>query len=286
VDQNLHNKSPSYEEKSEEINIESKTTTNASNSSSSLTLEEDNEERIAGSPKDKADIFEVAKSGNAERLAKMISGLKDINMLDDCGWSLLHKAVAGKNVENVKLLIEFDINIDIHDSETKSSPLHLAVRNHTPNQKIIAQLLEAGADPLIKDKYGDSALHTIAADNAVIMELLLSYCKSDSINLENEDRWTPLKCAIHRGHHNIVKYLADKGALINEDVLFLAAYTGNVEAIKILQKHIDINTADSEGKNVLDYAKDGLTDDGRTDYSIIDFLLGEGIKGHGDDVTA
>jgi ankyrin repeat protein len=91
----------------------------------------------------------------------------DPNETDKNGVTPLHRAVRFRNVAAVKELIRIGVGLDVRDKKSGSTPLHRAVvGTGAPKTKgkdeearlIIEALLEAGADPSIKNKMGKTPL--------------------------------------------------------------------------------------------------------------------------------
>ena len=98
-----------------------------------------------------------------------------------------------------------------------------------------------------------------------ILKFIISNAPAENPN--PADRWgvTPIHVATHRGHTEVVKFLASKVEKPNtpnikgETALHLAAFFGHTEIAKFLAS-IDIvensNTQDQDGKTPLDYARE------------------------------
>lgn len=88
------------------------------------------------------------------------------------GTTLLHLAVRGGDVELIRLLLARGVDIDAGDEESNSSALTAGVWAAAP--KVVAALIEAGANVNRQRSGGRTALHTAAfRDRAEIVRLLL-----------------------------------------------------------------------------------------------------------------
>ena len=79
------------------------------------------------------------------------------------------------------------------------------------------------------------------------------------MNAKNEDGWTPLHWATHKGHREITELLLAKGADVNAKdesgmtPLHYAADYGHEEIVELLiSKGADVNAKDNDGKTPLD----------------------------------
>ncbi|KAK9884175.1 hypothetical protein WA026_005130 [Henosepilachna vigintioctopunctata] len=98
------------------------------------------------------------------------------------------------------------------------TPLHVFLRGDLRDELILKKMLDAGADPNMKDPNGNAALHievlrTTPVEKEKFIELLIKY-KAD-INMRNENGWTPLHLAIREGYEDVVDTLLKNGAHIN-----------------------------------------------------------------------
>jgi uncharacterized protein len=85
----------------------------------------------------------------------------------------LHSAVAGRNAEIVKLLIDHGAPINERQADD-FTPLHAAAQNG--DTAIIQLLLEKGADPNLRDAEGKTALtFALAEDHTKAAEILHHY---------------------------------------------------------------------------------------------------------------
>jgi ankyrin repeat protein len=125
------------------------------------------------------------------------------------------------------------------------------------NSKVVEVLLEHGADPNIRDKYGATPLHYAAAlDYPKIVELLH---KKD---LSDYDA-TPLQAAAEFNYPEVAELLLEHGANPNiqdndgDTPLHLAALRDYCEVVKLLLDHgADPTIRDNEGRTPLDYGSD------------------------------
>ncbi|GAA5960136.1 hypothetical protein JCM21900_002417 [Sporobolomyces salmonicolor] len=81
----------------------------------------------------------------------------DVNYQDGLGNTALHYAVSSPSPDALALLLETDgTDVDLQNRLDRATPLHLAVKleNEDARQGVIEMLLDAGANPSIKDRHG------------------------------------------------------------------------------------------------------------------------------------
>lgn len=101
---------------------------------------------------DETPLMLAALKGQRDTVEKLIELAADINKP---GWTPLHYAATTGQVEILRLLLEHDAYIDA-ESPNGSTPLMMAAMYGTP--AVVKVLLEAGADPVVKNHLGLSAL--------------------------------------------------------------------------------------------------------------------------------
>lgn len=86
----------------------------------------------------------------------------DVNTRGEEAETLLHMAVTRGAAGDVKLLLQNGAEVNAV-TDVGVSPLHRAIYNG--DEQIVVHLLEAGANPEMKDKWGNSAV-SLAAKSA------------------------------------------------------------------------------------------------------------------------
>ena len=99
----------------------------------------------------------MAKENGPELLSLLIeAGLKNLNIADSDGFTLLHWTAIEDCADSAEYLIKKGIRIDIKDSFYIETPLHVCAKRGSP--KMAKLLLEHGADVFAKDKLGNRPL--------------------------------------------------------------------------------------------------------------------------------
>ena len=118
----------------------------------------------------------------------------DIFYKDKKGHNAFMKAVAKGQIDTVKALMSFDIDIN-EPIEGKTPPLILAIRNW--DDDIAKMLIENGADIHKRDKEGNTALHAACAEGSIeLIELLLE--KGASVAAKNKENQNALNVTYYR----------------------------------------------------------------------------------------
>lgn len=104
------------------------------------------------SPKDESPLMIAAIKGHKEIVKKLIARDADVNKP---GWAPLHYAATAGNLEIMEILLEEHAFIDA-ESPNKSTPLMMAAKYGST--AAVKLLLEAGADPTLRNELGLSAV--------------------------------------------------------------------------------------------------------------------------------
>ena len=80
-----------------------------------------------------------------------------------------------------------------------------------------------------------------------------------NVNARNNDHLTPLMIAAYRGHANVIRYLLSKGANARarqnqnhpRTALIYAVEKGNVNSVRALIRHSNLNVKDGNGRSAL-----------------------------------
>jgi uncharacterized protein len=104
------------------------------------------------SPKDESPLMLASLKGHKEIVRKLIA--RDAHVSKP-GWAPLHYAATGGHVEIMQILLDEHAFIDA-ESPNKSTPLMMAAKYGSP--AAVKLLLEAGADPGLRNELGLSAV--------------------------------------------------------------------------------------------------------------------------------
>jgi len=104
------------------------------------------------SPKDESPLMLASLKGNKELVRQLIARDAHVNKT---GWTPLHYAATGGQVEVIQILLDQHAYIDA-ESPNKSTPLMMAAMYGTP--AAVRLLLDAGADPTLRNQLGMSAV--------------------------------------------------------------------------------------------------------------------------------
>ncbi|XP_047443914.1 acyl-CoA-binding domain-containing protein 6 [Mugil cephalus] len=115
-------------------------------------------------------IFDYCRENNIDHISKAISSQKvDVNTKDEEGRALLHWACDRGHKELVSVLLQHKADINSQDNEGQTA-LHYAF---VSLDDIVELLLNAGADPSIKDMEG--SLPEEVTESSAISSLLRQY---------------------------------------------------------------------------------------------------------------
>lgn len=98
----------------------------------------------------------AARYGKKEEIDLLIASGASLSTLDSKGNGVLHNLVESKFMDNLPYIIKLSGNLSSKNADGLT-PLHLAVQGNAPPQ-MFKMLLEAGADPNVKDGSGESAM--------------------------------------------------------------------------------------------------------------------------------
>ena len=102
------------------------------------------------------DLINAVIDNNMQEVIRLLQSGMEVNKKDDNGWTALHFAAQNNCYEQAKVLIEYGAEIDSQDS-IGNAPLFKALFSYAGNDTgLIKLLLEKGANPDLKNYYGNS----------------------------------------------------------------------------------------------------------------------------------
>jgi len=202
----------------------------------------------------------AAAAGHVEVLSSLLlhEGV-DVNLVENDGWSpLMFAAYTGK-VDSVKLLLEKGANPYLRSRSGANATEIASNKNHPEVVKLInnnglkraindkdvpriKQMLLAGADPDISNEKGLTALIVVLSKDTTLedVQYVLSY--GASVNLEEQDGWSPLHFAAFYGILPVAEHLILAGANCSSKTKsgylseVYADSRGHSEVVALLQK--------------------------------------------------
>lgn len=215
----------------------------------------------------------------------------DIDVKDNRDRTALHWAIAGNQLEIVKLLVKEGADLEAnstHFSKIKHTPLFFAAREG--NIEIFKYLIDSGASLENTPDVLNTAIECGHIDMVnLIIELGIDINYIDgfddytntsilsaarSYNVSQYISGKPLK---NKYYIDVIKILLKNGAnphFIDHDgntALVYSCMLGNLESVKIfIKESVDINHKNNENKSALDYAKEKNKED------IVKYLLKNG----------
>jgi ankyrin repeat protein len=114
--------------------------------------------RAAGEDKmGRIELHYASAAGDAEAVRSHLQGGADPNATDDNGWSPLHFAAQAGSEAITRLLLRAGAKVNAQDSNG-NTPLSTAAFSSRGEGELIELLRASGADPLLENSYGVSAV--------------------------------------------------------------------------------------------------------------------------------
>ncbi|XP_012279831.1 ankyrin repeat and sterile alpha motif domain-containing protein 1B isoform X2 [Orussus abietinus] len=209
-------------------------------------------------------LHHAALNGHRDVVKVLLLYEASTNVVDAKGSSPLHLAAWAGDAEIVRLILSQGpsvpkVNLATKDNETA---LHCAAQyGHT---EVVAQLLQYGCDPSIRNSRGESALDLAAQYGRLETVQLLVRTHPELIEpLRNSSSslifpHTPLHLASRNGHRAVVEVLLAAGVDVNTrtsagTAMHEAALCGKMEVVRtLLDRGVDLAIRDSRQNTVLD----------------------------------
>ncbi|KAG4439135.1 hypothetical protein IFR05_005372 [Cadophora sp. M221] len=192
-----------------------------------------------------------------------------------------------KIAKNIKkcfhLLLKYGCNIDAIDQDRKTPLLHSVCKQGYDDLALL--LLENGADPMIRDKAGNTALHLLQLheSSGPLIELLMA--KGADVNAKRpSDHQTPLHCMIGSLRESMVKYflpyvsdwnVTDSHGDTPLHILLLNSHPSESRLKVLLDAGVDLNRRNNKGEAPIHVIKEFLPGFGKR-TSVLPSLLASG----------
>lgn len=154
----------------------------------------------------KPDVFEASALGNLEKVQRLVNSDRAfVNAFATDGFYPLGLAAYFGHPSIVEFLLKNGAEVKLAARNTqKVTALHAGASRG--GAEIVKMLLDAGADPNVKQERGFVPLHSAAANgNAAVVELLLKYgARADA---KADDGKTPTDMAMAQGHKDLAEML-------------------------------------------------------------------------------
>ncbi|XP_067045027.1 transient receptor potential cation channel subfamily A member 1-like isoform X2 [Acropora muricata] len=157
----------------------------------------------------------AVKRGQTNAIMYLLQHGAQIHYRDSFDRTCLHVAADSGIVHTVDLILQID-GMDLINSVDKDrrTPLHYAASKGNP--QIVKKLLCAGADVNVQDEEEKLPFHLATeSGNLECVKLLLEANRESLHSLEYRLR-TPIYYAVFEGHVEIVRFLLDQGATVNQ----------------------------------------------------------------------
>lgn len=167
-------------------------------------------ERIAKSKQSANPLYDAAREGDAGKVDEMLAAGSDVNeRLEQGGWQPIHAAAQGGHDEVIRLLLEYEAEVN-SAAEEGWTALHWAA--HAGHTVVIGALADGGAKLDKPNDEGWTALHICAhAGHGDAVEKLLDL--GATLSVFDKEGWPPLHWAAHEGQAHSAMTLLQHGAV-------------------------------------------------------------------------
>ncbi|XP_023688715.1 rabankyrin-5 isoform X1 [Paramormyrops kingsleyae] len=203
--------------------------------------------------------LDLALSRKLESIATtLVNNKADVDMVDQSGWSLLHKAIQRGDEFASTFLIRHSAKVNAATKGAVETPLHL-VCSFSPKKhaaevmagiaRITEALLRTGANPNMQNSKGRTPLHeAIASGNESVFNQLLQ-CRQLDLELKDHEGSTALWLALQ-----YITMASDASVNPFEDdapVLNGTSFDENSFAARLIQRSSDPDAPDAATGNCL-----------------------------------
>ncbi|TRY99299.1 hypothetical protein DNTS_003990 [Danionella cerebrum] len=206
--------------------------------------------------------LDLALSKKLESIATtLVNNKADVDMVDQSGWSLLHKAIQRGDEFASTFLIRHSAQVNAATVGAVETPLHL-VCSFSPKKhsgdvmagmaRIAKALLKAGANPNMQNSKGRTPLHeSVVSGNEPVFNQLLQ-CKQLDLELKDHDGSTALWLALQYitvASDPSVNPFDDDATVVNG-----TSFDENSLAARLIQRGSNADAPDSNGNCLMQRA--------------------------------
>ena len=201
-----------------------------------------------------------AKAGNIELFQYLIDEGSDVYRQKGDGMNSLHIAALNGHLRLCKVLLEF-YNVDLQMIDDNGwSVLHSAAKGG--NLELFQYLIDKGSDVYRKKRDGMNCLHIVAEDGHLRLCKVLLEIYSVDLQIIDDNGWSVLHSAAKDGNLELFQYLIDKGSDVYRrkrdgmNCLHIAAVNGRFRLCKVLLETYkpNLQVSDDDGWSVLHFA--------------------------------
>lgn len=144
---------------------------------------------------------------SASLIDLLISLGANVNAVNtESGWTALHYTVSDGNLHSSEVLIQNGADVNSKSAETQQTPVYVAINRLKNPIKILALLIEKGADINAQDRRGNTPLiDAIRTGNINVVKFLLFH--KARLDIVNNQGKTALQIAQEKGQQDIIKIL-------------------------------------------------------------------------------
>ena len=203
-----------------------------------LLLEKQVDPNVQNSKNGTTALIQASQQGHYQVVEILLKNGADPNIHENNGWTALIVSSQNGHYQVVEILLKNGANPNIHSIDGWTA---LILSSQNGHQQVVELLLEKQVDPNVKNsKNGTTALiQTSKNGHYQVVEILLK--NGADPNIHNNEEVTALLFAIHQGHHQVVEVLLKIGADPEIggriDSISVAAISGNIRCLKIIEKH-------------------------------------------------
>ena len=186
---------------------------------------------------------------------------KAVDILDEEGFSKLHRAAIGGHLDDARKLLEAGADVNVRQGTFFGTPLQYAASSG--HADMIKLLIEYEAKLEAADSHGRTPLMWAATNGRSDAARALLVAGAQ-VNAATEGGWTPLHYAAQAGHIDVAKLLIQHDARVDatrsqgNTPLMSAADKGHTELVRVLlDAGAEVNAVNDGGWRALHYAAQG-----------------------------